>query len=128
MQIQRENDMAPTISKTIEEAAVQITREEHTLGSEFGEAAGPITYAFRVESLFFEYERFSTFSDAQIAAAEQALDLWSDVANISFQRVLGPQGFTHTNDATILFANYNMPGFGGGYSFDSDVWINQGSG
>ena len=76
--------MAPTINKTINEAAVQITRDDHTLGSEFGEAAGPITFAFRSSSLFDSIENFSRFSDVQIAAAEQALDLWSDVANITF--------------------------------------------
>ena len=119
--------MAPTVSKTINEAAVQITRDDRTLGSEFGEAAGPVTFAFREWSPFGLVENFSQFNNDQIAAAEQALDLWSDVANISFQHVQGANGSNFTNDATILFGNYNMPNFGGGYSNDSDVWINQAS-
>ena len=85
-------NMAPTISKTIDQAAVQLTRDGDTpFNSEFGEGAGPVTFGFgenRKPGLAWLYDGFSRFSEDQIAAAEQALDLWSDVANISFQRVL----------------------------------------
>ena len=78
---------------------------------------------------------FSQFSAAQIAATEAALQLWSDVANITFVRV-NPGGYT--NNATMLFANYFQappeasafgfyPGSTAASANAGDVWVNLGA-
>ncbi len=119
--------MAPTINKTINEAAQQITRDDHTLGSEFGEAAGPITFAFRASSNFDLIENFSNSATLRSRPPSRRSISGPTSPTSRFTRVLGSNGSDLTNDATILFGNYNMPGFGGGYSFDDDVWFNRGA-
>ena len=127
--------MAPTISKTINQAAAHITRDGSSWSEELGTAAGPITFAFRSTGEGTEKEEtFSQFSDEQIAAAEAVLDLWSDVANITFTRV----GSGFSNNATMLFGNYSdteddasayayrpRPGATAADDIAGDVWIDQ---
>ena len=102
----------PTVTKSIDQAAAQITGEGHSWSDGLGIAAGPITFAFRSTATGSDNEEtFSRFSATQIEAAEEALDLWSDVANISFTRV---GGTGYSNNASILFANYVNPNDGAG--------------
>lgn len=91
-------------------AAVQLTRGGYTWSSTLGGAV-TVTYAFRADeptSMPDGVGGFSRFTAAQIAAAEIALSLWADVANITFVRVgSGTTGEgAYSNDATILFSNY----------------------
>jgi len=128
----------PTESKTAAEAAAQITRSGYQWGTSLGTPV-TVTYGFR-DSAPDEMSSFTRFSSAQIDQATLALDLWSDVANVSFVRVgEGNSGdAAYTNDATILFANYHTPGDGqaafsyypdagatGGECSNGDVWVNQ---
>src|SRR5262245_8393617 len=107
-----QEDNMPSVTKSIDQAARQITRDGHSWGESLGQAFGPITFAFRSTGTGSENEdTFSRFSTAQIAAATEALNLWSDIANISFTRV---GGTGYSNNATILFANYNNPDDGAG--------------
>ncbi|RZJ29867.1 MAG: hypothetical protein EON85_06085, partial [Brevundimonas sp.] len=81
---------------------------------------------------------FSQFSAQQISVAIQSLSAWSDVANITFNRVTDA-GSEYSNNATILFGNYSsgqdgaaafaylpgaMPGPTGANAVQGDVWIN----
>src|SRR5688572_9483837 len=127
--------MAPTVSKSIDEAAAHITRGGHSWSNELGAPGAAITFAFRSTGTGSERsDSFSAFNDDQIAAAEEVLQLWSDVANISFTRV-NEDGLS--NNATILFANYNdpdheasayahhpHPGATASNNNDGDVWVN----
>jgi len=63
----------------------------------------PITYAFRSTSTDAAFERFTS---AQIQGAELALQQWSDVANIRFERMgSGTSGNSaYSNSATLLFS------------------------
>jgi len=99
-----------------------------------------LTFAFRSTApatMPEETSGFSQFTALQIAATLQALASWSDVANITFQRAMGVDGYS--NDATILFGNYSsgangsaafaflpgsQPGSGGFGSASGDVWVN----
>jgi hypothetical protein len=84
-------------------------------------------------------EGFSRFTEAQIAAAELVLRLWSDVANITFVRVgQGAVGeAAYTDQASILFGNYSSgvegasafaylpsPGAIAPSHLAGDVWVN----
>ena len=95
--------MAPVITKSIDQAGHYITRENHSWGSELGTAVGPISFAFRSTAGDENADTFTQFSADQIVAAERALDLWSDVANVTFNRV----GSGYSDNATILFGNYD---------------------
>lgn len=71
------------------EAAAQLTRKNASWSAAQG-AAAVVTYAFRSTApgtMPDDASGFSRFSAAQILAAEAALQLWSDVANITFVRV-----------------------------------------
>lgn len=127
-----------------EEAAVQITRSGASWATSFG-APVTVTYAFRATSLGMpsDVSGFSQFNAAQIAATEAALAAWAAVANITFVRV---GGAGYSNNATILFGNYNsgadeaaafayLPTTGDasfdytnyattGRSVQGDVWVN----
>jgi hypothetical protein len=119
--------MAPVISKTPQEAAVQLTREGHSWSATLGIAPAPTTYGFRATAPsgleYFVYETlvdllgtatyeflqrntFSRFNAFQIGASERAIDLWSAVSNVQFARVgVGQSGeVAYTANATILFA------------------------
>lgn len=98
-----------------------------------------ITFAFRSTApttMPTDTTDFSRFTDFQIAATLQALASWSDVANITFQRVNGTVGEeNYSNQATMLFANYAsgqsgaaafayLPGSRDFSSNAGDIWIN----
>ncbi|HYC99213.1 M10 family metallopeptidase C-terminal domain-containing protein [Brevundimonas sp.] len=121
------------------DAGAQITRSNTSWASNLGQAA-VVTYAFRASATTMPTDTtgFSQFNSAQIAATELALASWSDVANITFNRVTDP-GSQYSNSATILFANYaegqdgaaafaylpgGMPGATGSNAVQGDVWIN----
>lgn len=91
-------------------AANQLTRTGNSWAFSQGQPA-TVTYAFRAtapSSMPDGTGGFQPFTAAQILAAEAALELWSDVANITFVRVgSGSTGSgAYSNSATILFANY----------------------
>ncbi|MBT9444301.1 MAG: M10 family metallopeptidase C-terminal domain-containing protein [Hyphomonadaceae bacterium] len=123
-----------------DQAAVQLTRGGYTWSAVQG-AGVTITYAFRSTEPTTMPEGtggFVRFNAAQIAAAEAALALWADVANITFVRVgsgSGGEG-AYSDSATILFANYTTetgsaagfaylpsPGQTGSASLAGDIWI-----
>ncbi len=124
-----------------EEAAIQLTRTGASWASDFGEAV-TVTYAFRStepNSMPDDTSGFSRFNEAQIAAAEAALQAWAQVANITFQRVgTGTTGEgAFSNNATILFGNYSegvegasafayLPSTGNTAttSVQGDIWVN----
>jgi len=126
---------------TWDQAAVQITRSDNSWSLSLGTAA-TITYGFRSTApatMPNGTEGFSRFGEAQILAAEASLRLWSDVANITFVRVgAGATGeAAYTDQATMLFANYNSgvegaaafaylpsPIATGAAQLQGDVWVN----
>ncbi|WP_197276978.1 DUF4214 domain-containing protein [Sphingomonas profundi] len=121
-------------SFTIDQAADQLTRAGRSWSSDLGQAA-TVTYAFRATApaeIPADAHGFQRFGDRQIAAAEQALTRWAEVANIRFVRV-NPTGYS--DDATILFGNYTsgaddstafavLPGNAAATSATGDVWVN----
>ncbi|MBX9615686.1 MAG: M10 family metallopeptidase C-terminal domain-containing protein, partial [Caulobacteraceae bacterium] len=124
-------------SFTTAEAAAQLGRTNATWGTGLGQAAS-VTFAFRSsapETLPTDTSGFQRFTDLQIGVTLQALQAWSDVANVTFNRVNDGDGFS--NAATMLFSNYSsgqtgsaafayMPGSVGSMSNAGDVWINSG--
>ena len=127
--------MAPTKHLDPIQAGVQITRDNLQWGTTLGTAYGPITYGFRLTSTTGSSTERTTFSKvnaAEMAAVEDAMRLWSNVAHVTFTEV-NPGGYT--NSATILIANYSSssdgaaayayyPGSTGFTSSAGDVWIN----
>jgi Ca2+-binding RTX toxin-like protein len=113
-------------------AAIQITRDSNGWAGVGNPAV--VTFGFRDTApgvMPNGTTNFSQFSAAQIAATLEVLSLWSDVANITFVRV----GDGYTNNATMLFANYNTPGDGASAfayypgstaagALAGDVWVN----
>src|SRR5690349_10835970 len=70
-----------------------------------------LTYSFRAtapSTMPDDTSGFSTFNAQQIHATEDALQAWSDVANIRFERIgsgdTGPEAYSDA--ATLRFANY----------------------
>ena len=129
-------------SYTVDEAAIQLDRAGVEWGDTLGQAS-TVTYAFRSTApahLPDDVTGFSQFTAAQIAATQLSLEAWSDVANITFQRVgTGTTGAAaFSNDATILFSDYsggeagaaaftylpNLPSQRAASSIDGDVWVN----
>ncbi len=127
----------PSLSST--DAGAQITRTNQSWASALGTAA-VVTYAFRdsVTTMPTDTAGFTQFNATQIAATVLALSAWSDVANITFQRVQD-SGSEFSNNATILLGNYSsgqdgaaafaylpggMPGATGFGQVQGDVWIN----
>lgn len=120
------------------EAAIQLTRSGASWSSTLG-APVTVTYAFRASApaaMPSGVSGFQPFNAAQIAAAEAALQLWADAANITFVRVgsgtSGPGAYS--NNATILFANYTnetdpasafayFPGNTASGSVAGDIWV-----
>jgi hypothetical protein len=123
------------------QAAVQINRDG---GSWNTTLATPITvtYAFRASGAppaGAGVTGCQQFNAAQIQATEEALRLWSEVANISFVRVgsgtSGPGAYS--NNATMVFANFvtgpaafsafaftpDPAAMGAGFN-EGDVWVN----
>jgi len=129
----------PSLSST--DAGAQITRSNQSWATGLGTAA-TVTYAFRdsisAQNMPTDTTGFSQFNATQIAAAILAFAAWSDVANITFQRVQN-LGSAYSNNATILLGNYadgqegaaafaylpgDMPGETGAGQDQGDVWIN----
>jgi serralysin len=127
----------PSLSST--DAGAQITRSNQSWSSALGTAA-TVTYAFRdsITTMPTDTTGFSQFNATQIAATVLALAAWSEVANITFQRVQNV-GSEFSNQATILLGNYadgqagaaafaylpgSMPGATGFTQAQGDVWIN----
>jgi hypothetical protein len=124
-----------------DQAAAQLARDGGSWSFSHG-ASVTVTYAFRSTApgaMPDDTGGFSRFSAAQIAAAETALQLWSDVANITFLRVgSGSSGEgAYSNNASILFSNYSTgaegaaafayypsPGATGAAQVAGDVWVN----
>lgn len=113
----------PTISLSYDQAAAKIATQGWLSAS-----TSPITYGFRASDS--GNTGFRQFTGVQMAAAEQALALWSDVANINFVRA---GGTGYTNSATMLFAGETgAGGYAWAYftgsraasSIDGDVFIN----
>ncbi|HJS80770.1 MAG TPA: M12 family metallo-peptidase, partial [Vitreimonas sp.] len=120
-----------------EEAAIQISRTGASWTSSFNSSA-VVAYAYRSTApatMPDDTSGFSRFSAAQIAATEAALAAWASVANITFVRVDGGDGYS--NNAAILFANYNSGAEGAAAfaylpssantaasSVQGDVWVN----
>ncbi len=127
----------PSLSST--DAGAQITRTNQSWATALGTAA-TVTYAFRdsVTTMPTDTAGFSQFNATQIAAGVLAFAAWSDVANVTFQRVQNA-GSEFSNNATILLGNYSsgqegaaafaylpggMPGAAGFGQVQGDVWIN----
>jgi len=121
----------PTTSLSYDQAANKIA-----IAGWSNAGTTPVTYAFKSSD---SSSTFSRFTAAQIVAAEEALQLWSDVANIKFQRVgSGTSGnFAYSNSASILFSDESGEGgyawayFAGSRaasSIDGDVFINPSNG
>ncbi len=132
----------PSISLTTEQAGLQITGHGYSWTAEMGTPAA-VTYGFRESAPLYynsshnEQNTFSQVSASEMAAFELALSLWSDVAGITFEAA-NPGGYT--NNAVMLFANYNNPGDGaGGFAqyplykithpdaVEGDVWMQVGA-
>jgi Ca2+-binding RTX toxin-like protein len=122
-------------SFTTDQAAAQLGRANITWGSGLGQSAN-VTFAFRsTEPTTYptDTQGFQRFTETQIAVTLQALQSWSDVANITFTRVNDGDGYS--NNATMLFSNYTsgqggsaafayLPGGTSSTSNAGDVWIN----
>ena len=120
-------------SLSIDEAVIELTREGRSWSNNLGEAA-VVTFAFRDTApaeMPLDTGGFSRFNSAQTIATLEALALWSDVANIKFER-LGGNGYS--NDATILFGNFSsgqesssafafLPGDRSTAFLSGDVWV-----
>lgn len=121
------------------DAGGQITRSNTSWATSLGTAA-TVTFAFRASATTMPTDTldFSQFNATQISGALQAFSAWSDVANITFQRVQDA-GSQYSNGATILLGNYGsgqegaaafaylpagMPGQSAFASSAGDVWIN----
>jgi Ca2+-binding RTX toxin-like protein len=148
----------PTTHKTRAEAGAHITRDNYTWnGQGLLDTSYTITYGFRDTAPPYNdgtgktdhnmQGTFSKFTATQIARTELALDLLEDVANITFNRVMGDKGSAYTDSATMLFANYTAandgaagfayyPGTDKGFATpdtgnaarDGDFWFNTNSG
>src|SRR5262249_774656 len=98
----------PTTHLNTQQAGAQITRDNYHWGTTLGQPAGPITFGFATSGPGYsvgghDVSQFSAFTASEQTAARAALQMWSDVSGITFS----DQG--NTNNATILFRNYNDP-------------------
>jgi serralysin len=136
--------MAPTNSFSVAEAAQQITRTNAHWGPTLGQPAS-VTYAFRafvpdgyqMDPDSLEGNSFLRLNGGQITAVRSALQLWSDVANISFVAVREATS-GYSNNATMLFGTYlsttdnaaafaASPGATEAGARAGDVWLNRGN-
>lgn len=133
--------MAPTLHLNAIDAGAKITSGNHHWGTlPIGQPAGPISFGFRDTAptyTFYDFDfpkTFARFSSEQMVVGNYVIGQFAEVANITFSAV-NPGGYT--NNATILFANWNQPSsFAGGVaaypgstdasSSAGDVWINSG--
>ena len=85
--------MAPSTNLTPVQAGVQITRDNYHWGTPLGAAVGPISFGFRQSAPTYndashnEQGTFTTVTPQETTAAESALRLWSNVANITLTEV-----------------------------------------
>ena len=88
------------------DAGAQITRTNQSWATALGTPA-TVTYAFRATAVVMPTDTtgFTQFSASQIAATIRSLSAWSDVANITFNRV--DDGAGYSDNATILLGNYS---------------------
>lgn len=121
-------------SLTVTGAASQLTRTNASWANGLGQAT-TVDFAFRSTgpaTMPSDTEGFSRFSLGQITATLLSLQSWSDVANITFNRVDDGDGYS--NNATMLFSNYStgedaaaafayMPGNRSVTSNAGDVWV-----
>jgi hypothetical protein len=104
-----------------------------------------LTYGFRATAASYSdssspINTFTKLTSSQITAVNLVMSLWSDICGIKFQLV-NPSGYT--DDATILFGNYNGPNDpAGAFAYKptssnaptsstsavGDVWLNISSG
>lgn len=127
-------------SYTAEEAGAQVIRDGYSWGYTQGDPV-TVTYAFRDDRPAYNntsnvYGTFSQFNSVQIAAATTALELWSDVANITFVPE-GTGSAPYGETASILFGNYRAndgaaafaylpsPSRTDGHGAQGDVWVNR---
>ncbi len=128
------------VSYTAEEAGAHIIREGYSWGFVQGEPV-QVSYAFRLNEPTYNnssnvYGTFSQFNAVQVAAATTALQLWSDVADITF--VPEGSGSAPSGDsAAILFANYWANDGAAAFAYlpspsrmdgddpQGDVWVNR---
>ncbi len=101
---------APSTHRTISQAGVQITRDNYHWGTTLG-AGTTISFGFATSAAGYSVtghniSGFSAFTASEQAAARAALGFWSSISGISFT----DQG--NSNNATILFRNYNDSGDG----------------
>ena len=130
---------APTTHLNPVQAGAQITRTNYHWGPSIGVPTGPITYGFRSSAPSYNWNNeqatFTPFTAQEIAAAETAMRLWSNVAGITFTEV---NPGSYTNSATILFGNYYSTTDGSqayayypvsnnqsAASHEGDVWLNR---
>lgn len=122
-------------SLTVTGAGAQLTRNNVSWATSLGQPA-TVDFSFRSSApttMPSDTAGFSRFSDTQIAVTLLALQSWSDVANITFNRVDDGDGYS--NNATMVFGNYSS-GSDGAAAFaylpnnravtsnSGDVWIN----
>lgn len=131
-------------SLTIDQAGLEIAgHDDVTFAPEPGWGpvgqAFTVTYAYRSSApatMPTDTSDFQRFNAQQILQTEQALQSWSDVANIRFTRVGagGTGDAAYSNNATILFSGYAtgtansagftfFPGSTAATNSAGDVWI-----
>ena len=121
------------------DAGTQISRTGQSWSTALGTGA-VVSYAFRASAATMPdgTSGFSQLNASQITAAQLAFAAWSDVANITFNRVTDA-GSDYSNNATILLGNYSSgqsgaaafaylpggrPGATASSAAQGDVWIN----
>ena len=127
-------------SLSVVAAGAQITRANNPWGGTLG-AATTVTYGYSAtaQTPLPDVGGWSRFTEAQIKMTELALQSWSDLANITFQRVgAGTTGEgAYSNNASIRFGNFAtgqsaqdsagfayLPGDRAATAQEGDVYIN----
>lgn len=122
-------------SLSVEQAAANLIRGAQWAGHVQGEALN-LTYAFRASApavMPRDLAGFSSLTADQIQMAEEALAGWSDVANITFERIKDDGSeYSNSADATILIGGYNQGAAGeGAFAYgpgagaaNGDLWFN----
>jgi Ca2+-binding RTX toxin-like protein len=122
-------------SLSITGAGAQLTRSNTSWATGLGQPA-TVDFAFRSTApatMPTDTAGFSRFTELQISVTLLALQSWSDVANIVFNRVSDLDGYS--DNATMLFGNYSsgqsgaaafayLPGNRLTSSASGDIWIN----
>ena len=115
------------VSLTAYEAALVLTRGHTRIdGGDFG-TPGTIDFAFRDTGPLVmppSASDFTQFNNDEIHYTLQAMQAWSDVANLTFIRVADP-GSSYSDNATLLYGGYltGDPGSAGFEMGNNRVWI-----